>query len=142
MGWVHSILFTPRISIHQQVPNLGCLPNPFAGPGAYSSFVKAVCNSLQGENSCTFNFIHDWNNTVPEFNSCISCAFVHKANIKVWGSCSQFNVFLTANIKRIFYTLLNHFPFFLRNKSQNSNGEFIKIWGINDFDLNSRIINH
>ena len=144
IGVIPSLLFTPRKihSIHQQVLNLGGLPVTFSGAGSYSSFVQARCNSLQSENSCTFDFVNNWQNTVTKFNSCISRSFIHQANIKFWGSCSQFNVILTANTKRIFYTLLNHFSFFLRNQSQDADGKFIKVWGINNFYVNARIIYH
>ena len=137
MGGVHSLLFTPTNPqlILQQVLHLGGLPVTFSCAGSYSSVVQARCDSLQSENSCTFDFVNNWQNTVTKFNSCISCTFIHQANIKFWGSCSQFNVFLTANIKRILYTLLNHFPFFLGDKSQNSNGEFVQIWCINNFNF-------
>ena len=144
VGVIPSLLFTPRKihSIHQQVPDLGCLPFTFSGAGSYSSFVQARCNSLQSENTGTFDFVNNWQNTVTKFNSCFSRSFIHQANIKFRGSCSQFNVILTANTKRIFYTLLNHFPFFLGDKSQNTNGKFVQIGSVNNFNLNSRIIYH
>ena len=144
IGVIPSLLFTPRKihSILEQIPNLRRLPFTFSRAGSYSSFVQARCNSLQSENTCTFDFVNNWQNTVTKFNSCFSRSFIHQPYIKFRGSCSQFNVILTANTKRIFYTLLNHFSFFLGDKSQNTNGKFIKKRSINNFNLNSRIIYH